>query len=100
MFGFLQFDIEVSDDPYDKFSEMPPLLVVQKIPDCNIPKAMKIYKEKVCRKMIKGTKKLLGVMKVKKILLYTPLIEWYLSYGLRITAVHKLIECELGMHFS
>ena len=49
---------------------------------------------------MKGTKKLLGVMKAKKILLYTPLIEWYLQHGLRLTAVHQLTECEPGILFS
>ena len=49
---------------------------------------------------MKGTKKLLGVMKAKKILLYTPLIEWYLQHGLRLTAVHQLIEYEPGTPFS
>ena len=47
-----------------------------------------------------GTKKLLGVMKAKKILLYTPLIKWYLQHGLRLTAVHQLAEYELGKPFS
>ena len=36
---------------------------------------------------MKGTKKLLSVMKTKKILLYTPLIKWYLHHGSRLTAV-------------
>ena len=61
---------------------------------------MKIYKEKIGRKTVKGTKKFLGVMKAKKILLYKPLIEWYLQHGLRLTAVHQLIEYEPGMPFS
>ena len=79
---------------------MPPLFVVQEIPDCAIPEEMKIYKEKTDRKTVKGIKKLLGVMKAKKILLYTPLIEWYLRHGLRLTAVHQLIEYEPSMPFS
>lgn len=53
---------------------MVPLFVIQEIPDCNIPGAMKMYKEKAVRKTIKETKKLLGVMKAKKIFLYTPMI--------------------------
>ena len=61
---------------------------------------MKIYKEKTRRKTVKGTKKLLGVMKAKKILLYSPFIEWYLLHGLRLTAVHQLIECKPDMPFS
>ena len=73
---------------------MTSLFVLQEIPDCDIPKEMKIYKEKTGRKAVKGTKKLLGVMKAKNILLYAPLIKWYLSHGLRLTAVHYLVEYE------
>ena len=47
-----------------------------------------------------GTKRLLGVIKAKKILLYTPLIKWYLQHGLRLTAVHQLVKYELGKPFS
>ena len=43
VFGFAQVDIEVPDELYEKFSEMPPLFVVQEISDCAIPKEMKIY---------------------------------------------------------
>ena len=39
-------------------------------------------------------------MKAEKILLYTPLIKWYLPHGLRLTAVYYLIEYEPGMPFS
>ena len=46
VFGFVQVDIEALDELYDKFSEMPPLLVVQEILDCDIPEKMKIYKKK------------------------------------------------------
>ena len=60
---------------------------------------MKIYREKTGRKTLKGTKKLLGIMKAKKIFLYTPLIEWYLRHGLGLAAVHQLMEFEPGMHF-
>ena len=50
VFAFEQVDIEVPNEVYDKFSEMPPLFVVQEIPDCNIPEEMKIYKEKLAEK--------------------------------------------------
>ena len=92
VFRFEQVEIEVPDELYDKFSEMTPLFVVQEISDRDVPEDMKIYKEKSRRKTMKGSKKLLGVMKAKKILLYTPLIDWYLNHGLRLTAVHQLIE--------
>ena len=70
----------------------PLFVVVQEIPGCDIPEEMKIYKEKTGRKTVKGTKKLLGVLTAKKILLYTPWIKWHLPYGLRLTAVHHLVE--------
>ena len=75
VFGFVQVDIEVPDELYGKFSEITPLFVVQDIRDCSLPEEMKIYKEKTGRETVKGTKELLGVMKAKKILLYTALIE-------------------------
>ena len=75
VFGFAQVDIGVPDELYDRFSEMSPLFVVQEIPDRDIPKEIKIYREETGRKTVKVTKKLLAVMKAKKILLYTPLIE-------------------------
>ena len=100
VFGFAQVDIEVSEELYNKFSEMAPLLVVQEIPDRYILEEIKIYKEKTGRKTVKGTKKSLGVMKAKKILLYTTLIECYLQHGLRLTVIHQLIEYKPGMTFS
>ena len=81
VFGFAQVDIELPDELYDTFSEMAALFVVQDILDCDIPEEMKIYKEETGRKIVQGTKKLLGVMKAKKILLYTPLIHLYLQHG-------------------
>ena len=93
VFGFAQVDIEVPEEFYDKFSEMLPLL---EILDCSIPEETKIYKETTGRKTMKGTKNILGVMKAKNILLYTPLIKWNLQHGLRLTVSHQLIEYEPG----
>ena len=39
-------------------------------------------------------------MRAKKIPLYIPLIKWYLQHGLRLTAVHQLVEYEPGKPFS
>ena len=39
-------------------------------------------------------------MRATKILLYTPVLEWYLQHGLRMTAVHQLIAYEHGMPLS
>ena len=73
---------------------------VQEIPNCNIPEEMNMHKEKICRKTIKGTNKLLGVMKTKEIFLYAPLMKRYLDHDLRLTAVHQPVEYEPGKPFS
>ena len=39
-------------------------------------------------------------MKAKKILLYTLLIKWYLTHGLRLTVVYHLVEYKPGKTFS
>lgn len=100
LFGFAQVDIEVPEYLYEKFEEMAPLFVVKEIPEELIPDHMKKYKVDTGRKTIKGTKKLCGVVKAEKILLYTPLIKWYLAHGLKITGVHQLIEYEIGKPFE
>ena len=39
-----------------------------------------------------GSKKLLGVLRAKKILLYSPLLKWYLKHGLTATKFYKYIS--------
>ena len=50
--------------------------------------------------MIKNNKKLLGVMKTEKILLYSPLLKWYLNHGLQVTKIHRYISYTSGRPFK
>ena len=54
------------------------------------------YQIRTRHKIIQGTKKLLGVMCATKILLYSPMLKWYLSHGLKLTASHKYLKYEFG----
>ena len=54
-----------------------------------VPEYMKKYREETGRKENRNGKKLLGLMKADKILLYTPLLKWYIKHGLKLTAYHK-----------
>ena len=92
LFGFFEVDLEVPDQLRDKFSEFCPLFVISEVPEDQIPQHMKDYKINTGRKMIKNNKKLLGVMKAEKILLYSPLLKWYLNYGLQVTKIHRYIS--------
>ena len=49
-------------------------LAAQGIPDSNLPEKMRMYKAGAGRKTVKGTKKLVVVMKATMILLYLPMI--------------------------
>ena len=82
LFGFFQVDIEVPEQLLDKFSEFSPLFILSEVPEDQIPQHMQDYKINTGRKKIKNNKKLLGVMKAEKILLYSPLLKWYLNHGL------------------
>ena len=91
LFGFFQVDIEVPKQLLDKFSEFSPLFILSEVPEDQIPQHMQDYKINTGRKKIKNNKKLLGVMKAEKILLYSPLLKWYLNHGLQVTKILKFI---------
>ena len=76
------------------------VFVFQEISDCKIPVEIKMYKDKSDRKTIKGTKKLLGVMKAKKIPLFTHMTRLYLQHILRLISVLQLVECKQCKPFS
>ena len=61
---------------------------------------MQDYKINTGRKKIKNNKKLLGVMKAEKILLYSPLLKWYLNHGLQVPKIHKYISYTSGRPFK
>ena len=100
LFGFCQVDIEVPEQLLDKFSEFSPLFILSEVPEDQIPQHMQDYKINTGRKKIKNNKKLLGVMKAEKILLYSPLLKWYLNHGLQVTKIHKYISYTSGRPFK
>ena len=74
--------------------------MISEVPEDQIPQHMKDYKINTGRKMIKNNKKLLGVMKTEKILLYSPLLKWYLNHGLQVTKIHRYISYTSGRPFK
>ena len=77
---------------------MAPLFVVDEI--TKVPEHMKEYQILTGRKENKNLSKLLGVMKAKKILLYTPLLKWCIEHGLEVTAYHELSLYQPGRPFD
>ena len=93
-------DIHVPEDLKEKFSEFSPLFLVDEVPQEMVPEHMKRYQEDTSRKTIKGTKKLLGVRSASKILLYTPVLKWYLNHGLKVTGVYKYLKYTASRPFK
>ena len=100
LFGFFQVDIEVPEQLLYKFSEFSPIFILSEVPEDQIPQHMQAYKINTGRKKIKNNRKLLGVMKAEKILLYSPLLKWYLNHGLQVTKIHKYISYTSGRPFK
>ena len=74
-----------------KFEEMPPFFFTEQIPDQAVPQHMKEYMEWTGRKRGDG-KKLVGALSARKLLLYEPLLQWYVSHGAKITALYRTIN--------
>ena len=99
-FGFAEVDIEVPEELWPEFEEFPPLFVNRSIPDSTVPQHMHDYLQQSGRKRFPEQPKLLSVMSAKKILLYAPLLVWYLNRGLKLTAVYRTIDYEPREIFS
>ena len=100
LFRFLQGDIHVPDELKVKFSEFCPLFIVDSIIDELIPSHVKEYQMRTRQKMIRGTKKLLGVTCAEMILLYSPMLKWYLEHGLKVKAIHTYLKYKSGLPFN
>ena len=100
LFGFFEVDIEVPEQKRKRFSEFCPLFILDEVPEEQIPQHMKDYQINTGRKKIKNNKKLLGVMKAEKILIYSPLLKWYLNHGLQVTKIHRYISYTSGRPFK
>ena len=99
-FGFAEVDIEVPEELWPEFEEFPPLFINHGVPDSAVPQHMLDYLQQSGRKRFPEQSKLLGVMSAKKILLYAPLLAWYLNHGLKLTAVYRTIDYEPREIFS
>ncbi|XP_069106330.1 uncharacterized protein [Argopecten irradians] len=91
IFGAVEVDISVPDHLRDKFGEMSPIFGNTSVPY----EAIGRYTQELGRKIGTSTKPrrlLIGGMRARQILLATPLIKWYVSHGLEVTRVYKLVE--------
>ena len=91
--GWSKFDIEVLENSRSQFQEMPPIFKNVHVSRDDNGEIMKAFAEQH-NFLTKPRRMLTGSMFGKNTLLITPLLQWYISYGLRITKIHQVIEYE------
>ena len=92
--------IEVPEEQWPQFEDFPPLFLNRAVPEAAIPTHMKQYLHNSGRSVIPDQRKLLGVMSASKILLYAPLLQWYIDKGLTLKAVYRTIDYKKAKIFS
>ena len=102
LFGMVEVDVKVPDQwpayfrhpsmtPYEYFQEMSPLFCNTDIPFEVIGEHMQQHVERF--ELSKAPRRLLvGGMKGERLLLATPLLEWYLKHGMIVTNIYQVVE--------
>ena len=111
-FGMLEVDIRIPKDwnetkykpntslsPREFYDEMAPLFVTSEIPFEHIGDHMQKYAEKHGVSKTPRTL-LLGGLRAKKLLLFSPLVKWYIEQGLVVTCIYEVIEYSKQKCFS
>ena len=91
LFGVIECDIQVPDHLKDKFSEMCPIFKNVEISREDIGEYMQGFAEDHDI-MARPRCSLIGSYFGEKILLATPLINWYLEHGLQVTRIYQVVE--------
>ena len=89
-FGFAEVDIEIPEPLKPKLEEMCPFFYNKKVPIEAVPQQMLDYLKNTGRKRGDG-KKLVGALSTEKLLVYAPLLRWYVEHGAVIMAVYRTI---------
>ena len=98
-FSFAEVDMEIPKRFWPKFEEMYPFFYNERVPAEAVPEHMKEYLAKTGRKREDG-KKLMEVLSAERMLVYAPLLRWYVNHGAVVTKVSRTIDYEPGKIFT
>ena len=97
-FGFAEVDIEIRMPSWQKLAEMCLFFYNKEVPVEVVPKQMTDYLQRTGR--TRGNeKKLVGALSAEKLLVYAPLLRWYVDHGALIKAVHRTLDDQAGKIF-
>ncbi|KAG2996395.1 hypothetical protein PC123_g22015 [Phytophthora cactorum] len=103
IFGFLECDIQTPEHLKDYFGEMTPIFknsLIDCMDESIIGKHMYDYNQAREKSRAKPARKLIGSYFGGKILIYTPLLKWYLSHGMEITQTYSFIKASSHKAFA
>ncbi|KAG3105520.1 hypothetical protein PI125_g13421 [Phytophthora idaei] len=103
IFGFLECDIRTPENLKQYFSEMTPIfknILIDCTDETVISKHMYEYNDSRKQSRSKPARKLIGSYFGEKILIYTPLLKWYLSHGMEITKTYSFIKASSHKAFE
>ena len=90
-FGYAEIDIEIPKHLHQKFEEMCPFFHNKVVPAKAVPEHMLKYLRDTGRKRGED-KKLMGTLSAQRILVYAPLLLWYVNHGAVIKKVYRTID--------
>ena len=90
-FGFAELDIEIPAGMRPKFEEMCPFFHNKAVPLEAVPLHMLDYLARTGRNRGDG-KRLVGALSAERLLVYAPLLLWYVNHGAVITRVSRTID--------
>jgi len=91
LFGFVECDIHVPDHLKPDFAECPPIFKNAEVSINDIGPTMADF-ARANNLMPSSRRMLIGSMFGEKILLATPLLQWYLAHGLEVTHIHQAVQ--------
>ena len=91
LFGAVEVDLHVPDHLKNFFSEMTPIFKHATVNFENIGQHMQNFVNESGNKFKKRCY-LIGSMFAEKVLIITPLLQWYMSHGILVTNVYQIIE--------
>ena len=90
-FGFAEIDIEIPNHLHQKFEEMCQFFHNKVVPAKAVPEHMLKYLRETGRKRGED-KKLMGTLSAQRMLVYAPLLLWYVNHGAVIKRVYRTID--------
>ena len=103
LFGFVEVDISSPDWLIEKYEALnfPPVIRREHIQEEMIGDYMKARLDDLGRKIpSKGLETIVNAWHGRKLLLFTPLLKWYLQLGLQITEVYDVIQYQPSKAFE